>query len=474
MKFSHLFKIKRTRADRWFDPVLSIDTRLFFDPFLVYAQEEGCFVGSHAEIISFFNSAFKLIAQARGQPSSQRYEKAVCDLMLPEVEELCLGYTEAGTRGSGSGRDLANAIAAAIWEAIKHGMTEIRHFEEIGILREGIGADRISDATAGVLRRRLAAYTQEICRRHGVPTKTVRYQRGAYDPAREVWIPIQARLPTNPYNGKAVLLAPRKYLRHLPTINASDFWEYCYNNENDTIRNEFNYDVARHVSKGEIIRLARKHPEIRRAYLDSIETQGPQPYDFSKDPKGLLDWYDATFQYCRGHRLRLAVDSENGFLAVVDRMVKQFRVFVEENSGWRLLWNDNQTSRPETAAQLLFLGIVKHYCHANGIDISKEPDIGRGPVDFKVSSGCRLRVLLELKLAKNTRFWDGLTKQLPKYLQAEEIRTGYFVVIAFNDSDMKKVNALRDITAEVARKVGYAITPFVVDARPGKPSASKL
>jgi len=75
-----------------------------------------------------------------------------------------------------------------------------------------------------------------------------------------------------------VLLAPRKYLRELPTINADDFWEYCYSNENETLRNEFNYDVARHVSKEEVIRLARRHPEIRRAYLNFIEKQSPHPY----------------------------------------------------------------------------------------------------------------------------------------------------------------------------------------------------
>jgi hypothetical protein len=115
MRFSDHFKLKRTRSDTWFDPVLSIDTQLFIDPFLLYDHAGGLFRGSHAEVIRFFNSVFRFVAQARGDPTAARYKKAADDLLFPEVQELCLGYTAAGTRGSGSGRDLAKIIAAALW-----------------------------------------------------------------------------------------------------------------------------------------------------------------------------------------------------------------------------------------------------------------------------------------------------------------------------------------------------------------------
>jgi iron uptake system EfeUOB component EfeO/EfeM len=57
-------------------------------------------------------------------------------------------------------------------------------------------------------------------------------------------------------------------------------------------------------------------------------------------------------------------------------MVNEFRHFVEENAGWWLLWNDNNNSKSEKVAQLLFIGVVKHYRHVNNIDISPEPNIG--------------------------------------------------------------------------------------------------
>jgi len=474
MRFSDFFNFVPTQDDLWFDPILSIDTQLFIDPFLLYAQEEGHFLGSHEEVIRFFNHAFRLIARAQGNSSSVTYKKAVQDLILPEVEELCLGYTAAGTRGSGSGIKLAKVIAAALWEAIQAGLEEITHFEEINILRAGIGADRISDITACLLRRRLANYTYEICQKYNIPVKAVRYIRGYYDVDQERWAPIEAQLPYNPYNDKSILLAPRRYLRDLPTINADDFWDYCYNYENETLRREFSYDVTRRVSKGEIVQLARRHPEFRSDYLAFAEDRQPSPYNIERDEKGYLLWYDASVLYCQKHPLYFQVQKNDDFLDVVDRMVKEYRHFIEENAGWHLLWNDNGTSKGEKAAQLLFLGIVKHYCQANNIDISKEPNIGRGPVDFKASSGYRLRALMELKLARNTKFWNGLRKQLPTYMNAEDINCGYFIVIVFTDTDSERLKEIDEVVAKVGESTEYTIKTIIVDATVDKPTASRL
>ena len=35
MLFSEHFKIRPSPADKWYDPILSLDTRLFIDPFLI-------------------------------------------------------------------------------------------------------------------------------------------------------------------------------------------------------------------------------------------------------------------------------------------------------------------------------------------------------------------------------------------------------------------------------------------------------
>jgi hypothetical protein len=149
MLFSEQFKITPKGDDKWFDMVLSVDTALFLDPFLTYANEQGHLVGSHTEAINFFDSLFKLLAISSDDGSFVRYLKALSNLEFPEVEELCLGYTSEGTDGLGSGPKLAKLIAGGLKEAIKAGLNEITHFEEIGIIREGIGPDRIGDITSG-------------------------------------------------------------------------------------------------------------------------------------------------------------------------------------------------------------------------------------------------------------------------------------------------------------------------------------
>lgn len=473
MKFSELFAVDRVKEEDWFDPILTLDTRLFLDPFLLYSDEMGVFQGSHSDIIAFFNSVFKLIATSGGDQSSPHWRRALGLLQFPEVPELCLGYTGAGTRGSGSGGGLARLIAGALWEAVQAGLTELRHFEEIGILRQGIGADRISDITAGLIRRRLAEYTTAICKAHKVPLQKVNLLRGSFDVATRRWTPFNIRLPKNPYNGRAILLVPRRYLRSLPTVNADDFWDYSFDHVNETLRAEFSEDVTRNVDKGTIVEFARRHPEVRAQYIASLDSRRADSYDFSRDEQGVVRWYDEAAQYCENHPLGAGVQTAAEFDNAIDSMLQEFKHFVEENAGWRLLVNDNGVPRGEQAAQLLCLGTVIHYCRSKDIDVTREANIGRGPVDFKVARGYRLRALIEVKLAKNTRFWNGLEQQLPTYLQAERVDRGYFIVIMQSDGDLRRVLHIQNRIAAVRKATGLRIDYVGVDAR-RPPSASTL
>jgi hypothetical protein len=41
-------------------------------------------------------------------------------------------------------------------------------------------------------------------------------------------------------------------------------------------------------------------------------------------------------------------------------MVGQFKHFIEEQRGWTLLHNDDGSEKPESAAQLVFLGMARN------------------------------------------------------------------------------------------------------------------
>jgi hypothetical protein len=59
----HLGILPGTR-DSWSDPVLSVETPLFRDPFLLYAAEDGRFGGAHDEVSAFFNAMSRPIGSS--------------------------------------------------------------------------------------------------------------------------------------------------------------------------------------------------------------------------------------------------------------------------------------------------------------------------------------------------------------------------------------------------------------------------
>ena len=103
MIFSAEFKIERTKNDDWFDPILSTDTKLFIDPFLVFDSNHSSFKDTHQKTIDFFNLAFEIASVSKPSKSDIRFRQLLSMMKFPEVEEVCLGYASRGTGGSGSG-----------------------------------------------------------------------------------------------------------------------------------------------------------------------------------------------------------------------------------------------------------------------------------------------------------------------------------------------------------------------------------
>jgi hypothetical protein len=88
-------------------------------------------------------------------------------------------------------------------------------------------------------------------------------------------------------------------------------------------------------------------------------------------------------------------------------------------------------AKKEEASQKLFYGIADAYCSANNlnIDISREPNAGRGPVDFKFSKGYHERILVEVKLTRNKNLLHGFETQIEEYKKAEKTQYGIYLVI---------------------------------------------
>lgn len=219
-------------------------------------------------------------------------------------------------------------MADGIVVAIAAGLAQPEHIEEIGILNEGIGADRISDATANVIKARLISYTQGIARRHGVPLglHKVRHARVTLDLAR--WHDEKVELPTNPSSGRPVILVPEFLLNKLPTLNADDWFDSHFNED---IRQSMNLPVGQAASKADIVAWAREHPErVREWAREQTSRKDLVSYDFGGDPLGVVQWDQAPADYAVEHPLPdRTVSTHEDLFALMSDVAGQFRHFIE-------------------------------------------------------------------------------------------------------------------------------------------------
>lgn len=466
MLFSQEFDITRTRADDWFDPILESDTELFVDPFLIFKDTASRWSGAHDELVAHFDRIFMLLAKSGLRSNSPYWHQGVNLLRFPEPRPFCLGYTARGTRGAGGGEGLAKIIASAMRAAIERGMTHLDHFEVLGIFNERIGPDRISDLTCTILKQHFIDYTRRVATRHSLTTKRFEIANAGADTNGQ-WNVVHADLPVNPFTAGPIILTPRKFLRRLPTLNAEDWWQFY------GVKAGLNVQVMEGADKQEIVRQANFHRTDVWQFVEQKSKSAADPYDVEKDDDLVWKWEPLTHEWVERHPVTLKAKTAAEFFGVIDTVIGQFQQYVENEGGWRLLWNDDKTPRSEEASQNLFRGIAKHYCNANDFAIDREVNLGRGPVDFKFSRGSSLKADLEVKLLHNGRFWHGLATQLPIYMKADETTDGWLLAIQTRSGGVSRDRA-RKLPAEVkavAKAQGLNLRYGLVDAR-RKESAS--
>lgn len=470
LTFSQAFDLEADGAEEWFDPCLVLDTPLCVDPFLMLdLEEEDEFKGAHDEVLDFFRRQYQRVAEAGTSLRSPTVRRIVETMRMPEARELCLGYSR-GTKGSGSGDGLAELMVAAIMASIGIGLKDIRHFEEISILGDGIGPDRISDATAGIAKWRFARYTTRVCDALGVKMSNFVLDRARYDAMGDRWSAVQARLPMNPHTKRPVLLVPQRFLRHLPTLGGDEFDKFAERKWRREHRDELARKLVR-FDREEILATARRNEHTRLEFLQLASAIGGQPYNFERDRWGVKT-PQAAAEYVETHPFRFSAPKDDAQMkAFVLSLASYFKHFIEEQKGWELLW-DRDRPKPERAVQRLFFGVVFQICAATDVSVDPEPNAGRGPVDFKFSHGFRAKCLVETKLAANTQWIRSVVKQLPTYLVSDVGSCGVYLLVVYDRMKSENVERLR-LAASKARERGLDIDVMVVNARK-VPSASKL
>jgi len=165
--------------------------------------------------------------------------------------------------------------------------------------------------------------------------------------------------------------------------------------------------------------------------------------------------------------------NEGEFINIIAMLIEEFQFYVKEKKGNKLLWFGDVPA-PEVNSQILFDLITKQYSRLADINTDREVETGRGPVDFKFSKGHKYRAHLEVKRATSGQLEHGLEKQLPTYLHANEVKIGFYVIICYNDEDIKKAEALIEEAKELSISLKINLLLYRIEAFKKIPSASKV
>jgi hypothetical protein len=213
---------------------------------------------------------------------------------------------------------------------------------------------------------------------------------------------------------------------------------------------------------------------------DVVETADPVPYNVQADPLGLVGWFeigrDAGVAQAAAAAEPLDQPEPSEFHGWLGALVDRFQHAVENTDLWRTLWNDDLTRpRKEKIVQAIAGCMWTIMCEAAKVDVTREANMGRGPVDFKFSADWERRALLEVKLLSSSKLRQGAEAQLPQYLISERLTSAYYVCVGFTDRDFaeERIKLIYETCAAYESKSGFTITPRFIDARP-KESASNL
>ena len=476
MRFTEYFAVERDYDDDWFDCELSTDTPLYVDPFLVFEDDDPYWAETRQTVIDFFGLALSFVDASGGDVTSPHYLKAVRMLKFPEPSEFALGLSMGHPKGSGAGFKYAEKMASALSLLSQRGITQVQHIQAFALFCEGLGVDRISDIFCDIIKAKFIEYTQTVATRHELVLQEVPVRAARWNRTTGRWSHMRARLPKSPVTQEGVLLAPSRFLKDIPVVTPDSFWTWADAGVGDDLRQELNYELnvalTKEDRKDAAYKAAWKHPDLVMDYLNVVSETDTEPYDVEADPKLLVEWAEVGRDAAAQQEPIGKLGTESEFAAWVVKLAKEFQHAVEETDLWKALWDDGlRKYRPEKIVQAI-AGML-----FADVDLTRESNLGRGPVDFKFSQGWQKRALLEVKLIPSTHFFTGASKQLPQYMTTERASVGVYLCVGYSDKDFspERLQPIEDTLRKLREDSGWALEVIYVDARTtNKDSASKL
>lgn len=219
MRVSKFFKLNRDQTTLDFvDVPIGNDIPVFLDPSRLRSIDSVWTSECTSLMQHFFQKLLYHIAKK---------EKHAGILMLEglsEKNEFHLGFSKGRSQGSGIGSQFAEKFwdALATSSAGKSGL--LKDLEDACLFIEGVGPDRISDATCNIIRGPLIKYTQNICRYYGIKMQKNAPSGPIWNVQSGKWEDGLVELPVTDYG--VLLLVPKIIVRHRFVYDSGNYYTH--------------------------------------------------------------------------------------------------------------------------------------------------------------------------------------------------------------------------------------------------------
>ncbi len=404
--FSDRFRVSPDVLDRYgtFDISVVSDLPLFIDPFLLFNSQKKKYQALHESIIEYLRFL--------KSKASTNLTRGLIDswYRFPEVKQNWLGFVDGGNSGHGLGRGFATDLNAALVSLLpdfgSEILTESTHLEKLGLIRPGVGRDTISDFTTNLIKHFLCDYTQRFTHKHIAEdlSRDFVVDRVAFNRKTETWMSGTYRLPD--LDGDFVLLTPKDLLTRDDTwINHTDMvhsFDHLLTAVDDAqIRAQMQNYLARRLSQEPTrkdlnearARTIREFPILVDLYIKAKEDDREEASSISAERTA--DAHSVLVSQVQVAAADIAAKTSLYIKAwssydEARAAVEVFKHYVEHQDGYKLInRGDGKPFASEKEVQTFF-GLL---LACSRFDVNREPNNGRGPVDFKISSGAHDKAL---------------------------------------------------------------------------------
>jgi hypothetical protein len=459
--FSDFFEVATDLLDEYgaFNISLINDLPLFIDPFLLFGSKKPEYQKLHESILEYLS-----FLKSKSEQGITELSEIKSWYLFPEVRQNWFGYSKIGNGGSGLGEKFGRAMSSSMHIVFddlgKERITETSHLEKAGLFEIGVGKDNISDFTTNLTKEYLLNYTEIFSKKHiarGL-LKVVNVDKAYFDYNLERWMPKEYTLPY--IFDDYVILTPRDILTKDDNwINGNDlrgdFKRICNSIPNDQLRNEIlNYfrkrlpkppknksNTQREISHA-VQETIRHFPEVIKWFIKLKEENKEGAKNISKQK---VEQVETVFIHQITKFVELlseqtpfyARPSESSYNEALNR-IHFLKQVVENNDGYRLFYIDGKPIKREDDLQIIY----RLTWYASDYDVNREPNNGRGPVDYSISKGSKDKTLIEFKLASNSKLKQNLAKQVEVYEKANNTQKSIKVVLYFDYREFKKITKI--------------------------------